>query len=58
MLNHIQDILAELQNQWKYIILYKVTLRVRIVSNMNDDKSAKEVIGMPRTATCRLTYTK
>ena len=55
ILNQIYDILAELQNQNKQIILYKVPTHIRIKGNKEADKATKQ-LGMITTRQYYIDY--
>ena len=59
ILNQIYDILAELNNQGKQLILCKVPahIPVGVKGNEEADKSAKQVIDIPGMTITRLPYT-
>ena len=54
-LNQIFDILAELNNQDKQIILCKIPTHIKTKEN---EKAAKQAIDMSRITTTKLLYTK
>ena len=57
ILNQIYNILVELHNQGKQIVLCKVHARIRIKGNEEADKAAKQAIAMPGLITTRLPHT-
>ena len=57
ILNQMYDILAELHNKGKQIILCKVPAHIGIKGNEEADKAAKQAIDMPGITTTRLPYT-
>ena len=57
ILNQIYDILVELHNQGKQIILFKVSAHIGIKGNEEADNEAKQEIDMPGRTITRLPYT-
>ena len=57
VLNQIFDILAELHNQGKRIILCKVPAHIQIRGNEEADKAAKQAIDIPGMTSTRLPHT-
>ena len=57
ILNQEYDILVELHNQGKQIILCKVPAHIRIKGNEEADKAAKQAIDIPGMTTTRLPHT-